>query len=154
MEKNISGRYAQINQLYKEIDKIYHDVAVHFQLSDSIMMILYALCAGDRPYTSKDICDEWSFSKQTVHSAVKKLEVDGYITLDTALENRKNKYIVLTAAGTQLIQRTVLPLMEAEKRAWERFTVSEQEKIVALAAKHVQVLQEEVASLTVEDGHE
>jgi len=152
--ENTLGKYAQMNQLYKEIEKIYHEVAVHFQLSDSVMMILYALCESDRTYTSKDLCDEWSLSKQTVHSAIKKLENDGYVTLEAASENRKNKYIILTSAGTVLIERAILPVMEAERRAWQRFTAQEQDLIVTLAAKHVRVLQEEISSLVGGGGHE
>lgn len=147
MKNNISGKHAQINQLYKEMDKIYHEVAVHFQISDSVMMILYALCESNKVYTSKDICEEWSYSKQTVHSAIKKLEMDGYITLAAAADNKKNKLIILTSSGKNLVERTIVPIINAEKRALKRFSETEQEQIIALATKHVRVLQEEMDAL-------
>ncbi len=46
MEKMILGQLAAFNQIYKEMDEIYHSYARRHGISDAALWLLYSLCEG------------------------------------------------------------------------------------------------------------
>ena len=50
---------AQINQLYLEMDELYHDYAKRHGLSDSMLWLLYSLQLHREQPTQRRLCDEW-----------------------------------------------------------------------------------------------
>ena len=94
--EDIHGQLMEYNELCKEIDALYRQVAECSELSDAMFWVLYTVCARKGSCSPKDVCDAWTMHKQTVHSALKKLESQGYIALETAPEDRRSKHILLT----------------------------------------------------------
>ena len=127
MNENNNRQYIlAYNQLLKECDNIYHDAAVRAGLSDCAFWILYALWETDHPMTQSEIGDNASMPRQTVNSALKKLEKDGYLTLEK-IDGKMGKSIHLTQAGEEFIQTHISPIATAEERVCAQFTQQEQE---------------------------
>ena len=101
----------------------------------------------DRPLTQTELCNTLYLSKQTVNSALKSLEADGYIRLECASGNRRNKNIYLTEAGLALARRTVDNVFKMEERAFLRLSASERAAILSLGQKHLNLLREEAGRL-------
>ena len=90
----MSSNLREYNRIYKEVNDIYRDAASKFGLSNSVFDILYTICEVGEGCLQKDVCDATFIPKQTVNSAIRKLEQEGYLTLC----NRKghSKHILLT----------------------------------------------------------
>ncbi len=97
MDGNVTQFNRRINYLIEETDAVYHEIAVRLGLSDSVMLILYALedAGGQIPLTT--IYRQTGASKQTINSALRKLETDGHILLRMA--DGKRKIVCLTESG-------------------------------------------------------
>ena len=65
---------AELDRIYNEIDKLYHQFAKACSLSDCAYWMLYALVQNQGTMPLRDLSDLWSCSKQTVNSALKSLE--------------------------------------------------------------------------------
>ena len=102
----------RINHLISELDHIYHEMALRFKLSDSAFSILYTLCVeGDGSELSL-IVNHAGLAKQTVNSALRKLEEENIITL--VLDGKRKKKIFLTEKGIKLCEATVIKIIELE----------------------------------------
>ena len=99
LDKKVCSQLVELNCLYTEIEDIFHNLARHYELSDSALWILYFMRESCKIYTQKEISEMLSSSKQTIHSALKTLEAAGYIKLEFSADNRKNKRIILTSSG-------------------------------------------------------
>ena len=86
MKPCVSEQLQYYNLLTSEIDEAYHNAALKLGLSDSAMVILYTLCSRENPCPLLEIARLTGISRQTIHSAIKKLEAQGILTLQ-----RKNK---------------------------------------------------------------
>lgn len=129
------GALAAYNELYKEQDDLYRAVARGFGLSDCAFWVLYALRETKRPMTQSGICAAVYQPKQTVHSALKKLEGEGYLRLAEG-RDRRSKHLVLTERGEALVRRTVDPVMTAETAAMGTLTETEQAQLLALQRRY------------------
>ena len=74
---------ARLNQLYLEIEGLYHDYAKRHGLSDSMLWLLYSLQLHHEQPTQRMLCDEWHTSPQTMNYALKVLERKGYVSLES-----------------------------------------------------------------------
>lgn len=120
------------NGLQKESNQLYRLLSKHYGISDSECWILYVLREEGRPLTQTELCNTLYLSKQTVNSALKSLEADGYIRLECASGNRRSKNIHLTEAGLALAVRTVDNVFKMEERAFLRLSASERAAILSL----------------------
>lgn len=144
MTENSNRRYIlAYNQLLKECDNIYHDAAARAGLSDCAFWILHALWEADHPLTQSEIGDNASMPRQTVNSALKKLEKDGYLTLEK-IEGKMGKTIRLTQDGEALAQAHIAPIATAEERVCAQFTRQEQEQFLATFRTLVSRLKTEI----------
>ena len=130
----------KINQAYEMIDDIYGSYAGSFGISDTEFWILYALAEHSGDYMQTDICRDWYYSLQTIHTAIKNMEKRGLVTLVCQPGNKKNKYIHLTETGVKLVEQISEPLMEAEEEALDSLTKEEQEISLPLLQKHANAL--------------
>ncbi len=140
MNDMITEQLEVFNQVYKELDDIYHNYAKYCGMADSTFWVLYFICEREEPYTQKELCDKWFYSKQTINSTLKALEKQGYISLVMTLDNQKNKQILLTPEGKAFVEKKIYPMMEAEKRSFEGMSDAEREGLLALFQKHVTLL--------------
>ena len=145
---NIHPLQQSFNLLYKEMNDLYHEFAVSMHLSDSAQMVLYTICELGNGCLQKDICDRCFLTKQTVHSAVRKLEQDGILTLSAG--KGRDMHLSLTEKGQTLVQQTVFPLAEAEYRTMEILSPQEQADMLRLTQKYVSALRRELQQITID----
>ena len=89
MKPCVSEQLQYYNLLTSEIDEAYHNAALKLGLSDSAMVILYTLCSRENPCPLLEIARLTGISRQTIHSAIKKLEAQGILTLESPGGRRK-----------------------------------------------------------------
>lgn len=123
------------NQQIKREDDLYRQAARRLDLPEATLWILYALRDTEEQLTQKDLTGAMLQSKQSVNSALKRMEADGLVVLTPDPENRTRKYICLTDAGEALAQRTVDRLRTAEFAAMDAFSQEECECFLSLYAK-------------------
>ena len=129
----------EYNNIFKENDNIYRDVAKRLGLSECAFWILYVLRADDTISTQSEICGAWYQSKQTVNSALKNLEANGYIEL-RCVKDRRSKSISLTDKGINISQKTVDKVIKAEQEALSSLNAEEQEAFISLFHKYTDAL--------------
>ena len=115
-------------------------------LSPCSFWILYVLREDEDPLTQSEICEMLHEPKQTVNSALKKLDLDGYITLSSG-SDRRSKSISLTEKGLCLAAGTVDLVMAAEQSALEEFTEEELHTFISLFRKYTQTLKQKTKNI-------
>lgn len=138
----INKRY---NYLVMETEAVYHDASVKLGLSDSISLILYTICNNDGICLLGDICRLAGMRKQTLNSAIRKLEAEEIVYLKAA--DGKKKYVCLTEKGKMLSEKTVLKLIRIENEILESWTEDERETYVRLAEKYLKSFKEKIKNL-------
>ncbi len=134
----------QLTQLDQRLNQLYHNMSLRCGLSDAAHCILYAIYGASRPYTQQDLCQDWSYSKQTVHSAVTLLRQRGYVVLRPLPQSRNQKAVELTEEGRRFCQSAVVPLRQAEILALARLTSEERRLFLSLYRRQVDSLKEEL----------
>ncbi len=131
----LDARLKQYNDITKENDEIYRDIAKKFGLSECAFWILYYLRTEYGEPVQSGICNSFYLPKQSINSALKKLEAEGYISL-TFGGNRRSKGLLLTSMGRKLCEETVDHIIEAEKSALGSLSEREQEEFMKLYKKY------------------
>ena len=131
---------ARLNQLYLELEGLYHDYAKRHGLSDSMLWLLYSLQMHREQPTQRRLCDEWHTSPQTMNYALKTLEGKGYVSLEPLHGGRHDKAIVITQRGRDLIDDVIEPLVRGELRAFHVLDEEEQSQLLSLTSKLVSAL--------------
>lgn len=117
-----------------EINALYHEAAVKMGVSDSVQNILYVICEkGDRCLQS-DISKLTGISRQTINSAIRKLEKDGIVYLEQG--KGRNTIVCLTEKGKKFASEKIYPLYEIENKIWNEWTAEEQEQYLLLTQKY------------------
>lgn len=140
-----SREMRRLNHLLSETDAAYHEFAVKLGLSDSCMRVLYTLYENGCCCMLRDICYLTGMTKQTLHSAIRKLEHEGVLCAEAA--PTKGKQIRLTAKGEQLAQHTAAKVIDAENRIFSSWEPSDVEKYLALTERFLNELREEAKGL-------
>lgn len=139
MKKNNARKMLwEYNTIFKENDDIYRCAAKGLGVSDCALWILYAVRAEEN-VTQKDICGTIHYPKQTVNSALKKLESEGCIVL-SEMEDRRSKQISLTPKGVKLAEKTADKIVAAELAALSGLTDEERETFIELFRKYTELL--------------
>ena len=144
METRITGQLAVFNRLYKQMDETYHQYAKKLGISDTTLWILYSLYESNVSYTQRELCSVWHYPPQTIHSSLKNLEKQGLLRLDSIPGNRKNKQIVLTKQGEQVMLSIISRLVTAEQHAFRALSEKEQDDLLNLTKKYVESLEIEI----------
>lgn len=130
-----------LNHRLKENDDWYQQTAKLLGISDSTFWILYMLYDYPDGITQSEICSMSCFPKQTVNSSLKKLATDGAISLVPGNDARSKK-IMLTAAGKELMDKTIVKARHAEYAALNGMTEAEKEALVSTLDKFTRLLNE------------
>ena len=140
----------RFNHLLGEIEAAYHDISLHLGLSDSISKILYTICdKGDHCPLSL-ICRQNGLSKQTVNSAIRKLEQQGVVRL--ASVDGKAKDVYLTEAGKVLANGTARRILQMENEILDSWPRADVEQYLALTERFLRSLQEKASQLRQEQS--
>jgi len=130
----INEKLQKINCLLSEASGLYHKMNVHLGLSDSVSNILYVIYDHDGAYPIGDICTDLAIPKQTVNSALRGMEQDGLLFLESC--GKRAKQAVLTESGKEYCRRTVAKIFEMEKDVLSGFTPEEYTQFVRLHEKY------------------
>ena len=123
MSEIIQDKVNQINCLNEEIDSLYHQAALKLGVSDCVLFVLYMLHTNDGKCLLYDIYKLSGISKQTVNSAIRKLENEETVYLEKC--NGKSKMVYLTEKGKIYTSKTAARLFEAECKALSNWTEEE-----------------------------
>lgn len=145
MGVHISKEMRRFNRLLGEINGTYHEAAVKLGLSDSVMAVLYTLCSEGNPCPLQEIVRQSGVSKQTINSAIRRLEGEGSVRLEAAKGRGKNVY--LTPKGRELARRTVIPMMEMEDEIYASWTEEELRGYLELTERFAAALKEKAKGL-------
>ena len=135
-----SKEFKHYNHLINEIEGTYHEMSLKLGLPDSSMIVLYTISNHGDHCPLADICRQSGLSKQTINSALRKLEADGVIRLEMA--GSKNKTVYLTEAGKELAQKTALRIITAENEIFADWPAEDVEKYLELTERFLTALKE------------
>lgn len=142
MESANQSEIRRFNRLIDEIDEVYHEVALRQGYSDSAMSVLYTLSDNGGKCRLADIIRLSGAYKQTVNSALRKLESDGIIYLEPA--GGRSKRVCLTERGFEVAHNTVDKVLEVEKKIYSTWSREEWELYVQLTERYLRQIREEM----------
>lgn len=142
----INKKLSEYNSIIKENEGIYHRVAKRDRLSNSAFWILYMMCEEEGKLTQSTVCDTFYQPKQTVNSALKKLEKEGIVELE-AVAGSNGKYINFTQKGWKFAEETVLKVIASEQKALDGLSLKEQEEFFRLFRKFTKLLKENMEEI-------
>ena len=145
MQENIIRQIHTLNYLTSELDGLYHQASVRIGLADSAMRILYAIYDNGDGCLLHTICQQSGISKQTVNSAIRKLEEEGILYL--VQSKGKHKKVMLTEKGKACLEQTAAKIYAAESRAFAGWTEAELEEYLRLTEKFVESFREQVQAM-------
>jgi len=145
MAQYISNELKRFNSLISEIDETYHDVAVKLGLSDSAMQILYVICNEGGECLLSDIVKMSGISKQTINSAMRKLEHDGIVITEDA--TARKKLVRLSEKGNLLVENTVQKVINIENDIFASWTQEEMQSYLDLTKRYMNHFKERAEKL-------
>ena len=146
MSKHLSKKMLELNEIMKETDDLYRNLAKKFKMSDCMIWILYILREDDRSVTQSDICNMMYMPKQTVNSSLKKMEAEGYIEL-LNINDKRSKQVCLTEKGVDLANNTVDIIISKENNALSKMDEKAQELLINLLRKFNDLLKDSFSEI-------
>lgn len=142
MDYKQSDRIRKINYLSSELDALYHRASQKLGISDSVSIVLYNIYEEGDGCLLSEIYKKTGISKQTVNSAIRGLERDGFLFLEPYKGHAKK--IRLTEQGQSYIEQTVARLYQTECDAYQSWTEEEMSQYLMLMEKYNRCLREEI----------
>ena len=152
MARKISKALKRYNSLFVEMQTAYHEISLKLGLSDSAMFILYAILDSGDPCLLRDICYSTGLRKQTVNSALRKLEMENVLHLE--LIDGKNKIVHLTEKGKTLADRTAGRVFAIEDEIFASWPQADVQKYLELTENFMLALQEKSKNLQEADNEQ
>ncbi|MBS5064483.1 MAG: MarR family transcriptional regulator [Hungatella hathewayi] len=147
MKNSVQEQRAELVRLDKQQDELYHRCAVHLGISDTAFWVMYFLCDFEEVYTQNALAELWCLPKQTVNSAINNLVKEGYVYLEQMAAARNSKAICLTEKGTEFCQKYIVPVLNAELKAFSQMTEEERCLFLSLTEKQHLIFAEELNHL-------
>lgn len=145
MKKKYYDKMQKVNFLTHDLDAIYHQAARKLKVSDSVLYVLYMIYEKGDHCLLYDICSESGISKQTINSAIRKLEKEEILYLEQ--DKGKTKRICLTEKGKVCIEQTAVRLLEAECSAFDGWTDEEINMYLKLIEKYNDSFREQIKKM-------
>lgn len=142
----INKKLSEYNSIIKENEVVYHNVAKKSGLSNGAFWILYMMCEEEGKITQSEICDAFYQPKQTINSALKKLEKGGLVELETVAGSH-GKHINFTQKGWKFAEETICKVIASEQKALDGLTLKEQEDFFRLFHKYTKLLKENMEEI-------
>lgn len=131
--------------LTSEIEAAYHEAALKCGVTDSAMRILYAICLHGEACPLSAVIALSGISKQTINSALRKLERAGILYLKNI--DGKKKQVLLTEAGKAVARRSALRVIDMEKQIFDLWPPEERALYLALTEKFLLSFREKTKEL-------
>lgn len=135
-KEEIRLQLREINTIFKETDAVYSKLARRSGLSDCAFWLMYSIREANGRCTQRELCDQWIMSKQTVNSALKGLEKNGYITLTSSEIDKRSKYITLTDKGIHFSEENIDIVFELEQLAFQKMSIAERAAMIENTRKY------------------
>ena len=145
MDRDSISSLKRYNHLVGEIEAAYHEASLRMGISDSVSKILYTICNVGDSCLLHDICRQTGLSKQTVNSAIRKLEAEGIVVLQPA--GGKSKKVCLTGEGERFAQKTAMRLIDIENSIFASWSKDDVQAYLELTGRFLSCLQERVERL-------
>lgn len=142
----MNNEIKRFNHLTSEINAAYHEAAVRLGISDSAMQILYTVCSCGSSCQISDVCRLTGISKQTINSALRRLEQEDVIRLKKS--GGRNKRIVLTEKGQSLSERTVMKIIEIENSIFDSWTEEKKSLYLSLTQEYLDMFRRQTEQLS------
>lgn len=151
--KNLRGnmdyteKVNKINALSNDLDGIYHQASRKLGISDSVLIVLYEIYVSGGSCPLNSITKNNGISKQTVNSAVRRLEADGLICLEPY--KGKSKRVALTEKGSAFAENTAGRLFKTECGVFRGWTQQEIDIYLALSERFNISLREQIENWSI-----
>lgn len=141
-QEKSENRLLRYNHLLSEMDEQYHTFSVKVGLSDSVMHILYVLLESGGSCPQSTIVQKTSIPRQTINSALRRLEKDGI----TELRPGKGRatIVCLTEMGQCVAEEKITPIMEMEANILNSWTEEELETYLSLTKRYAEGLRSQI----------
>ncbi len=131
----------------KAQDDIYHAYAVRHGVSDSFLFLMYVFHEDGDGVTQAEIGQILNVPKQTVNSALKRMESDGLIYLKNDDKDKKKKKVFLTETGRNMMRDLIEPLILAENKAYESIGQNKSIMMSELVGQETSALKEQIGRI-------
>lgn len=145
MDQKHLNKIRKINYLISEMDALYHLASLKMGISDSVSIVLYTIYDSGNGCLLSDVYKKSGISKQTVNSAVRKLETEEILYLEQ--HTGRSKRIFLTDRGKTFVRETVARLYEAEAGAFDTWREEEVNTYINLMKKYADCLRQQIDRL-------
>lgn len=145
MESTIPSQARYYNRLIAEIDEVYHEVALRQGFSDSVMSVLYVLSDNDGQCRLQELIRQSGENKQTINSALRKMEREELIYLEPA--GGKSKRVCLTGKGQDVARNTVEKVIAVENKIYSSWSREEWELYLQLTERYLTQVREEMKEI-------
>lgn len=135
----------RLNHMMSETEAVYHELSLKLGISDSEMRVLYTVCMEGGACLLADIIRLNGCSKQTVNSALRKLEKSGIVAL-CAADGRK-KQVCLTEEGKESVKHTALRMIRLEEEIFAEWTPEECEQYLHFTARYLDAMKRKTREL-------
>lgn len=133
------------NHLHGEIEAVYHEVSLRLGISDSVTAVLYTICNSGDSFLLNDICRYTGLNRQTINSAIRRLEKDDIVYLEAV--NGKAKKVCLTENGKHFVKKTVLRFIEIENVIFGSWSDDDIQKHLELTERYLLALRKGLEQL-------
>ena len=145
MNKDFREEIHRINYLTTEMEALYHQSSRKLGITDSVSIVLYTIYDNGETCLLSDIYKNSGISKQTINSAIQRLEGDGILFLKQY--NSKSKKVVLTEKGKVYVKDTAEKLHQAEMNAFHSWPEEEVRMYIQLMEKYANCFRKEIERL-------
>lgn len=145
MESTIPSQARRYNRLIAEIDEVYHEVALRQGFSDSVMSVLYVLSDNDGQCRLQDLIRQSGENKQTINSALRRMEREDLVYLEPA--GGKSKRVCLTGKGQDVARNTVEKVIAVENKIYSSWSREEWELYLQLTERYLTQVREEMKEI-------
>ena len=145
MSKKYRNEMHRINYLTSELESLYHQASIKFGICDSESIVLYSLLDAETDCLLSDIYKYSGVSKQTINSAIRKLESKEMIRLIPI--NGKSKLVSFTEKGRAFADKTVARLIDAELDAFEDWTEDEMKAHLNSMERYLEAFRKKIEEL-------
>lgn len=145
MTNTIAEEMKRFHYLTSGLGAAYYEAALRLGLSDSALLILYTLCGCGDACPLRDIARLSGVSRQTVHSALRRLEERGVLYRESA--GGREKRVCLTEQGKALAERGVLRLIALENGIFGAWTEEERSAYLELTQRYLSAFRERLGEL-------
>ncbi len=133
------------NYMTSEINGLYHEAAFKSGISDSVQNILYVLFAENYRCLQSEIYKQSGISRQTINSAIRRLEQDGIVYLEQG--KGRNTVVCLTDEGICFAREKIELIYRVENEIFAEWSDDEVETYLKLTERYRDALKEKLEKL-------